>query len=188
MKREECEKALDMLRAFSVQNLDANLKDIIKSNKIIAQLIKEHFDDESQIKFYYCESENSYLIGERVGNFYYAHWYHGIGFAFDMSRYLPWGEHIIDDKTVWKEHTYPSEPIEIDFNTWIKGFVKMIENDNPPLKFEEIHEGMWVWDNVCKLYLLVHGTKETEFKKFIYGDCGYTEFKESRFFRKQVEE
>ena len=41
-----------------------------------------------------------------------------------MSRYLPWGEHVIDENTLWKEHTYSSEPIEIDFYDWIRGFIK----------------------------------------------------------------
>ena len=41
-----------------------------------------------------------------------------------MSRYLPWGEHIVDENTLWKEYTYPSEPVEIDFTEWIRGFIK----------------------------------------------------------------
>ena len=41
-----------------------------------------------------------------------------------MSRYLPWGEHIIDKNSAWKEYTYPSEPKEIQFEEWLGGFLK----------------------------------------------------------------
>ena len=85
--------------------------------------IKRLNDEPPAYKFYYCESEDSYLLGYRVGNFYYAHWHDGIGFVFDMSRYLPWGEHVVAPHTAWKEHTYPSEPKEIDSSEWFKGFL-----------------------------------------------------------------
>ena len=79
--------------------------------------------EENILKFYYCDSEDSYLIGLRVGNFYYAHYLDG-SWVFDMSRYLPWGEHVKQESTAWKEHTFPSEPREINFSEWLKGFVK----------------------------------------------------------------
>lgn len=79
--------------------------------------------EEDVLKFYYCESEDSYLLGIRVDNFYYAHW-DGKRFVFDMSRYLPWGKHVVAPETAWKEHTYPTEPKEIDFSTWLQGFIK----------------------------------------------------------------
>ena len=41
-----------------------------------------------------------------------------------MSRHLPWGEHVVDDTSAWKEHTYPSEPKEINFSEWLNGFIK----------------------------------------------------------------
>lgn len=79
--------------------------------------------EENILKFYYCDSEDSYLIGLRVGNFYYAHYLDG-SWVFDMSRYLPWGEHVKQESTAWKEHTFLSEPREINFSEWLKGFVK----------------------------------------------------------------
>ena len=83
-------------------------------------------EEEDCYKFYYCESEDSYLLGHRVGNFYYAHWHSPLGFVFDMSRYLPWGETVHDEGSAWKVHTYPSQPIEIGQNEWFRGFVKKI--------------------------------------------------------------
>lgn len=79
--------------------------------------------EEDILKFYYCDSEDSYLVGLRIGNFYYAHYIDG-RWVFDMSRHLPWGEHVVDDTTAWKEHTYPSEPREINFSEWLNGFIK----------------------------------------------------------------
>ena len=85
--------------------------------------LQEAEKEENILKFYYCDSEDSYLIGLRVGNFYYAHYLDG-SWVFDMSRYLPWGEHVKQESTAWKEHTYPSEPREINFSEWLKGFVE----------------------------------------------------------------
>lgn len=81
-------------------------------------------DEESELKFYYVESIDDYWIGKRLDNFYYADWNDGLGFVWSHSRYLPWGKHIINENTLWKEHTYPSEPVEIPFTTWIAGFMK----------------------------------------------------------------
>ena len=79
--------------------------------------------EEDVLKFYYCESKDDYYIGKRVGNFYYAR-YGETGFEWFMSRYLPWGEHVVEPNTLWKEYTYPSEPKEIPFFEWLQGFVK----------------------------------------------------------------
>ena len=81
-------------------------------------------DEEDQLKFYYVESVDDYWIGMRIDNFYYADWHEGLGFVWSRSKHLPRGEHIVDENTLWKEHTYPSEPIEIFFTKWIVGFVK----------------------------------------------------------------
>lgn len=42
-------------------------------------------------------------------------------------------------------------------------FDKLIQEhfDNPPLKFEELKEGMWVWDDKNKAYALVDKWAET---------------------------
>lgn len=88
-------------------------------------------------------------------------------------------------------------------------FKKLIHEhfDNPPLKFEEIEEGMWIWDNKEKFWIkaletvIVGETEYSEFYQDIYVDgvkalkIGYhdfnwkiTVFEENRFYRKQVEE
>lgn len=68
--------------------------------------------------------------------------------------------------------------------------------DNPPLKPEEIKEGMWVWDNKSKTYHFVRGIHKTLDKiLFIRAsrssskiDPYYVDVEENRFYRKQVEE
>ena len=81
--------------------------------------------EEDVLKFYYCKSEDDYYLGRRVDNFYYAKYNEECKeFVWCMSRYLPWGEHITDESSLWKEHQYPSEPVEIGFTDWLKGFVR----------------------------------------------------------------
>ena len=88
-----------------------------------AEEIKKAVREEDILKFYYCESEDDYYIGKRKENFYYAR-YGETGFEWFMSRYLPWGEHVVKPNTLWKEYTYPSEPKEIPFFEWLQGFLK----------------------------------------------------------------
>lgn len=97
-------------------------------------------DEENELKFYYVESIDDYWIGKRLGNFYYADWHDGLGFVWSKSRYLPWGEHVVNEQTLWKEHTYPSEPKEIPFTMWIVGFLKKYSADRPKGKWIKIPE------------------------------------------------
>ena len=84
------------------------LKEVQQYRKIgTVEECKKAVKEEDALKFYYCESEDDYYIGKRVGNFYYAR-YGETGFEWFMSRYLPWGEHVIAPNTLWKEHIYPS--------------------------------------------------------------------------------
>ena len=59
--------------------------------------------------------------------------------------------------------------------------------DNPPLKFEELHEKMWVWDNRIKAYLKI---QEIWVNKVIHFDncCVVCFFQENRLYRYEVKE
>ena len=62
--------------------------------------------------------------------------------------------------------------------------------DNFPLRFEELKEGMWVWDNEKKIFIKI--SKKSTKTIFVVDsicelDC-YGQFEEGRFYRKQVEE
>ncbi len=86
--------------------------------------LSKRVKEEDVLKFYYCESLDKYLVGQRVDTMYYAEITELGDLSFFMSRYLPWGEHIVAPETAWKEYTYPSEPKEIAFSEWLKGFMK----------------------------------------------------------------
>ena len=108
--------------------------DFINSGKLYFDN-EVYIKDDNVLKFYYCKSEDDYFLGQRIDNFYYARYDKGCGeFVWCMSKHLPWGERVTDKNTLWKEHTYPSEPIEIDFNRWLRGFIHKYypENEHTP--------------------------------------------------------
>lgn len=71
------------------------LKEIQQYREIgTVEELKNSTREEDILKFYYCESEDDYYLGQRVENKYYAR-YGKTGFTWFMSRYLPWGEHVI---------------------------------------------------------------------------------------------
>lgn len=109
------------------ENVKDFLKDIDELEKYrelgTIEEVKKMIKEEDILKFYYCESEDEYYIGKRIDTMYYAR-YSKTGFTWCMSRYLPWGEHVVEPNALWKEHTYPSEPKEISFFDWLQGFIK----------------------------------------------------------------
>ena len=59
--------------------------------------------------------------------------------------------------------------------------------DNPPLKFEELKEHMWVWDNKIKQYYQISCVFKDNREMATYGLMnGFVLFEENRFYRKQV--
>lgn len=58
--------------------------------------------------------------------------------------------------------------------------------DNPPLSFDELEAGMWVWDNKYYDYIKIEFILED--KKLLCCDGFHRVFEENRFYRKQVEE
>lgn len=64
---------------------------------------------------------------------------------------------------------------------------------NPPLKFEELKVGMWIWDDKHHTYILIDRIWES-YNKAIYfyaigwECCENTEFEPNRFYRKEVQE
>lgn len=81
--------------------------------------------EENILKFYYVRSTDEYWIGQRHDTLYYARYdSERQQWVWTHSRYLPWGEHVVSPTSLWKEHTYPSEPEEIHFTDWLQGFAK----------------------------------------------------------------
>ena len=128
-------------------------------------------DDENELKFYYVESIDDYWIGQRLDNFYYADWHDGLGFVWSKSRYLPWGEHVVNKHTLWKEHTYPSEPKEIPFTMWIVGFMKKYSAEPKIIRCKDCKNSEhWYRDRrICFLW------SEDGVSVFDDGFCSYAE-------------
>ena len=120
-------------------NCDHTIQDDVTEIIIKALEQEPRKDDENELKFYYVESIDDYWIGQRLGNFYYANWDEDLGFVWSKSRYLPWGKHIVNENSLWKEHTYPSEPVEIPFTEWIVGFMKKYSTE-PKIGYEKNHK------------------------------------------------
>lgn len=68
--------------------------------------------------------------------------------------------------------------------------------DNPPLKFDELEKGMWIWDNKnkCWLYLFkpldwepIKGLRYAERIIEHSTEGYYMDFEKGRFYRKQVD-
>ena len=123
---EEIERILDSYgRGMTLRTENAQRLEIIKEipiNRLRELAQADKADEIGKYRFYYCESEDEYLIGARLDTFYYARW-DGSSFTWSMSRYLPWGKHVVAPETAWKEYTYPSEPKEIGMSEWFKGFL-----------------------------------------------------------------
>lgn len=98
-------------------------EDIYEAIESLPPVTPTEQNEEDILKFYYVESLDEYWIGQRCGTRYYGKWT-GNCFTYGYSRYLPWGEHVVAPDTLWKEHTYPSEPKEIPFNEWLQGFLE----------------------------------------------------------------
>ena len=86
-------------------------------------------------------------------------------------------------------------PERIKFKNELDILDKLIEQhfDNPPLKFEELKEGMFVWDNKHHTYIKIDRIWES-YNKAIYfyaigwECCENTEYEPNRFYRKEVQE
>ena len=86
-------------------------------------------------------------------------------------------------------------PENLKFKNELDILDKLIEEhfDNPPLKWEELKEGMFVWDNKHHTYIKIDRIWES-YNKAIYfyaigwECCENTEYEPNRFYRKEVQE
>lgn len=87
--------------------------------------------------------------------------------------------------------------LEEDFEQLEKSYDNLYDkfHNLKPLKFEELHEGMWVWDNVSKRYMKIYDISYSEEGFNVNGewylDDLYLEefnFEENRFYRREVKE
>ncbi len=113
-------------------NIVEKLKRLDQYEKLgTVEQLSKRIDEEHVLKFYYDESNDYYLVGQRVSTLYYAQvseCSNGFSLNFVLPKDLPWGEHVINPNTLWREFTYPSEPKEIAFTEWLNGFLKQRKN------------------------------------------------------------
>lgn len=78
------------------------------------------------------------------------------------------------------------------FNELFNDEINLIDNlikeylDNPPLKFEELEEGMWVWDNEEKRYGRVTPRSHCEHGLLSTPGVCWGVFEDNRFYRYEV--
>ena len=126
---QELEKILEEIKAHAIEFEVFGTSDDYISVGWAKDIICKHMKNEEDIlKFYYCESEDDYYLGQRVQNMYYARYADRV-FTWFMSRHLPWGKRVTAPETTWKEYTYPTEPKEIPFTEWLDGFIRKHMND-----------------------------------------------------------
>lgn len=148
MAEKECiyrETALAVFHDWIDKHGDVHTVDEIPEYEAIENLpAADVVEEENVLKFYYVRSIDEYWIGRRIDNFYYAEYDASCGqWVWSHSRYLPWGQHVVAPDTLWKEHTYPSEPEEIPFGEWLTGFIKK----NNDTDVEPVRHGRWVYNS-----------------------------------------
>ena len=67
-----------------------------------------------------------------------------------------------------------------------------ILKNNPPLEWEELKEGMWIWDNKDKAYMKIESVSDKDWV-WLYIDSSEREhidelYEPNRFYRKEVQE
>ena len=69
----------------------------------------------------------------------------------------------------------------------VEQFVVDVINKSNPLKFEELEEDMWVWDDMWEKYRLIHHlSKKKKILGFNSNNGDWICFKENRFYRYEV--
>ena len=146
---------------------------IINQNNEIAWKSKKHHDGTMY--------EGMFIVGIDTPQGQYSYHY-------DIDPYWNMFEcKELDNAPVWDGH----EPKDINRLLSIE--------DNPPLKFEELKEGMWVWDDIDKEYRKVYGKgiylgdeylMKTGCKVVFISEDEYFNliYEPNRFYRKEVQE
>lgn len=87
-----------------------------------------------------------------------------------------------------ENHRLSNQLVELSRVVMSKQEIIDVLTTNPPLKFEDLKQNMWVWDNDYKLYCLID--RIYSFNKFSvnYHFNTMQEFEENRFYRYEVKD
>lgn len=104
---------------------------------------------------------------------------------YPMSKYND--SRLIDFHLITFEQLIEEHFNNMDYATSLQNEIEKLKS-NTPLKFEELKENMWVWDNDYKLYCLID--RIYSFNKFSvnYHFNTMQQFEENRFYLKEVKE
>lgn len=182
MNKEECVQTLNDLYEFST-----NAKMYYASRDyhfyILKQLINEHFDNEQKIEWL------KKIMGKDAFELCFK----------DEKSVVEWYErgmwHInkVNELSRELKQLKSSHDILVNYADEQLCLIKEFKS-NPPLKFEDLKEGMWIWDNKIKEYIKL----EKHCAKGL-GYLGYDlkindidwfdlEFEENRFYLREVKE
>lgn len=165
--KEEYTDTLEKMEAiyYNGDNSYSALKYFKKSMEKIYKLINEHFNNSCNFKHFKLHSDSTLKSLKKDELIDYIHiLYENWGSADSFNENLS------------------------NYNQILTSELKKF--DNPPLKFEDLHDKMWIWDNKYKQYIklriinniLYYGNDEE------YRFCDYIEFEENRFYRYEVKD
>lgn len=92
---------------------------------------------------------------------------------------------------------YPGDNLRFNDETFEEDRFFVDRYCNPPLKFEDLKDGMWVWDNKTKNYIYIYKTHDWEpikgirYASYVINcsvDGYYVDFEENRFYRREIRE
>ena len=190
LNKEQCEKSLRVLKKqykYLKTNMGANypytIELLTNVYRCFEQLIKEHFELVELLKKHELQGLS---IKELDAWFDRSLWH--VNKVNELSNQL-----VELSRDVKSKDEYITE---------LRNYITQIERefkDDPPLKFEELREGMWVWDNKTKEYIVCSPNINVMGQRCVCYWCGYTFldgefdedyiiFEENRFFRKEVKE
>lgn len=169
LTREECLFALESLKPCNIYEFNAKgYLSFIEANSILKQLINEHFELVDLLKKHYLEN----LTIEELDKWF--------------------------DRSLWhvnKVNELSNKTIELSRDVKSKQEIIDVLTTNPPLKFEELKENMWVWDNKTKSYIFIfkplnwEPIKGIRYANMIINHSAegyYMDFEEDRFYRYEV--
>lgn len=167
--KEECLFALESLRPANIYEFkEKGYLPFIEANSILTQLINEHFELVDLLKKHDIEN---LTIKELDKWFDRSLW--NVNKVNELSKYIKSKDEYI---------------------TGLRNYITQIERefkDNPPLKFEELHEGMWVWDNNDNKYnkIIEINNDVINFYYVTNSPTRFTcKFEENRFYRYETVE
>lgn len=181
LTREECIKARDIINA-NVNCDEMSTEEFNKSLVVFNNLINEYFELVDLLKRYDLENLSIEELDGWLGKLL---WH--VSKVNELSNKLVELDLVVNSK---------QEMIDELKKTINENIYKIFKN--PPLKFDELHEGMWVWDNRTKAYakirhLLIREkinaiTKEKRNEPRIKFKWGEVVFEENRFYRYEVKD